>query len=70
MTRLLFVAAFLLGTAAVIAMSANFVGSDNLALTITLVIAAVYVIGFVELAQFHNATASLQHHYTERGSSD
>ncbi|MEH6608725.1 MAG: hypothetical protein V7696_05100 [Halioglobus sp.] len=59
MTRLLFVAAFLLGTAAVIAMSANFVGSDNLALIITLVIAGVYVIGFVELAQFHNATASL-----------
>jgi hypothetical protein len=59
MTRLLFAAAFLLGTAAVISMSANFVGSDNLALTITLVIAAVYVIGFVELAQFHNATASL-----------
>ncbi|MFT6287062.1 MAG: hypothetical protein ACJA09_001814 [Alcanivorax sp.] len=59
MTRLLFVVAFLLGTAAVIAMSANFVGSDNLALIITLVIAAVYVIGFVELAQFHNATASL-----------
>ena len=47
MTRLLFVAAFLLGIAAVIAISANFVASDNLALTITLVIAAVYVIGFV-----------------------
>jgi len=59
MNRLLFVSAFLLGAAAVIWMSSTFVGSDQLALAVTLVIGCVYTIGFVELVQFRQATSTL-----------
>lgn len=59
MNRLLFLTAFLLGAAAVIWVSSTFLGLDQLALTVTLVIGAVYTIGFVELVQFRQATATL-----------
>ncbi len=60
MNRLFFIAAFLLGAAAVIWMASTFVGTNNLALTVTLVIACVYSIGFMELLQFRVATATLE----------
>ena len=59
MNRSLFISAFLLGAAAVIWMAGTFIGSDKLALTVTLVIGCVYLIGFVELVQFRQATATL-----------
>ena len=59
MNRLFFSGAFLLGAAAVIWMASTFVGADALALTVTLVIACVYAIGFMELLQFRQATATL-----------
>jgi len=59
MIRLIFALAFMLGAAAVVSMSAIFVGSDVLALTVTLVIGAVYTIGTIELLQFQKATSTL-----------
>ena len=59
MNRLFFIGAFLLGAAAVIWMASTFVGANALALTVTLVIACVYAIGFMELLQFRQATATL-----------
>ncbi len=59
MNRLFFIAAFLLGASAVIWMASTFVGSNNLALAVTLVIACVYAIGFMELVQFRAATSTL-----------
>jgi hypothetical protein len=59
MNRLSFIAAFLLGASAVIWMASTFVGTNNLALVVTLVIACVYVIGFMELVQFRAATSTL-----------
>lgn len=59
MTRAILAIAFLLGAAAVIWMGAIFVGSDALALTITAVIGGVYLLGFIELVQFRQATATL-----------
>jgi hypothetical protein len=44
---------------AVIWMGLSFVGSNTLALTITVVIGGVYTIGFLELVQFRQATATL-----------
>jgi hypothetical protein len=59
MNRSFFIAAFLLGASAVIWMASTFVGSNNLALAVTLVIACVYAIGFMELVQFRAATTTL-----------
>ncbi len=59
MTRVLFTAAFLLGAIAVTWMGSYFIGSDNLALAVTVVIGCVYTIGFLELVQFRRATATL-----------
>jgi hypothetical protein len=59
MIRLIFALAFLLGAVSVVGMSMVFVGSDVLALTITVVIGAVYTIGTIELIQFQKATATL-----------
>lgn len=61
MNRLLFLCAFGLGAVAVLWMASTFVGSDVLALTVTLVIGAVYGLGFLELLQFRRATATLDH---------
>ncbi|ARN75767.1 DUF802 domain-containing protein [Oceanicoccus sagamiensis] len=59
MSRLFFAAAFLLGAVAIVWMGAAFIGSDLLALTVTAIIAVVYSMGFVELVQYRQATASL-----------
>ncbi len=59
MTRILFVTAFLLGASAVVWMGAGFVGTDALALTVTVVIGLAYTIGFIELVQFRQATGTL-----------
>ena len=59
MTRFLFPMAYLLGAAAIVWMGFLFVGSNALALMITLVIGAVYTIGFGEILQYRKATATL-----------
>tara|TARA_R110001592_G_scaffold291131_1_gene560390 strand:+ start:24569 stop:26557 length:1989 start_codon:yes stop_codon:yes gene_type:complete len=56
----MFLLAFLFGAAAALGMSYVFLGSDILALSVTLIIALVYGIGAIELVQFHKATQSLQ----------
>ncbi|MEZ5510212.1 MAG: hypothetical protein R3F47_09970 [Gammaproteobacteria bacterium] len=60
MNKLSFGAAFLLGAAAVVWMAAGFVGSDVMAFTVTAVIGAVYVLGWIELRQYRRATVSLE----------
>ncbi|MCR8921626.1 hypothetical protein NO559_02510 [Dasania sp. GY-MA-18] len=59
MTRFLFTAAFLLGATAIIWMSSSFVGSNALALSVTLLIAFAYCIGAFELFQYRQQSASL-----------
>lgn len=60
MNKVSFGAAFLLGAAAVVWMAAGFVGTDIMAFSVTAVIGAVYVLGWIELRQFRQATDSLQ----------
>ena len=59
MTRILFTLAFLLGAAAIVWMSLTFIGTDHLALTVTLLIGFAYAIGFIELIQFRKETSTL-----------
>ncbi len=59
MIRSVLAVAFTLGASAILWMAATFVATDALALTITLVIAAVYLLGFIELLQFRRASLSL-----------
>lgn len=59
MSRMILTAAFLLGAMAIGWIAAGFVGTDALALTVTLVIGAVYLLGSFELVQFRRATATL-----------
>ena len=59
MSRLLFIAAFILGASAIMWMSSIFIGTDILALLVTLVIGLAYGIGFVELSKYRHATTSL-----------
>ncbi|MBE9540187.1 MAG: hypothetical protein IMF06_13970 [Proteobacteria bacterium] len=61
MNRLFFTGAFLLGATAVIWMASTFVGTNALALAVTLVIGCVYAIGFMELVQFRRGTFTLGH---------
>ncbi|MBR9913046.1 MAG: DUF802 domain-containing protein [Gammaproteobacteria bacterium] len=61
MTRILSAAAFLLGAIIVVWMGSAFVGSNLLALIVTLVIAAVYCVGYGELWRYQQTTASLAH---------
>lgn len=60
MIRTMFLLAFMAGAIAILGMSYVFLGSDILALSVTLVIAFVYGIGAIELIQFQKATQSLQ----------
>ncbi|WP_225783951.1 DUF802 domain-containing protein [Xenophilus sp. Marseille-Q4582] len=60
MTRLLHLAIFLAGLVAVGWVGAGYLGANPLALAMTLLIAAFYVIGVAELWRFRTATASLQ----------
>ena len=59
MNRLILAIAFALGAGAILWIGVGFVGTDVLALLVTLVIGAVYLLGFVELLQFRRATATL-----------
>lgn len=59
MNKHLFTGAFLLGAMAVVWIGAGFVVSHPLALVMTLLIAAVYGFGALELRQFRRATGSL-----------
>lgn len=59
MTRFLFAAAFVLGSAAILWVATGFIGSDALALTVTVVIGMVYAIGCLEMLQYRRATATL-----------
>ncbi|KZY46379.1 MULTISPECIES: DUF802 domain-containing protein [unclassified Oleiphilus] len=59
MNKLLFGLAFLLGALAIIGMSWVFLGSDTLALLITVVIGVVFSIGTLELLRFQKATQTL-----------
>ena len=59
MTRLLIIIAFLLGAIAIIWMGTSFIGPHALALTVTVVIGGVYLLGIAELFQFRRATATL-----------
>jgi hypothetical protein len=59
MHKHLFTGAFLLGAMAVVWIGAGFVVSHPLALGVTLLIAAVYGFGALELHQFRQATGSL-----------
>jgi hypothetical protein len=59
MNRILFVSAFGLGAGAILWMASYFLGSDPLALAVTLVIGCVYTIGFAEMLQFRRATDTL-----------
>jgi hypothetical protein len=59
MNKHLFTGAFLLGAMAIVWVGAGFVLSHPLALGVTLLIAAVYGLGSLELRQFRQATRSL-----------
>lgn len=59
MTRITSFIAFALGAVVVLWMGAGFIQSSPLALLVTLLIAAAYVAGFVELLRYQQATASL-----------
>ncbi len=59
MNRNIFVAVFLAGALAVLWVGLGFVGSNWLALAVTLLIAAVYGLGALEIRHFRQATATL-----------
>jgi len=59
MTRVLFTAAFLLGCMVVLWIASGFLGTDITALTVTVIIGAVYIIGFIEQLKFREATSTL-----------
>lgn len=59
MNRLLHYAVFVAGLVAVCWVGSGYIGTNALALAITLLIAAFYVTGGVELQRFHQATVSL-----------
>ena len=60
MNRPLEWAAFLLGLLAVAWVGFGYIGSNPLALTMTVLIAAFYLMGALELRRFHQATSGLQ----------
>ncbi|HEY2257865.1 MAG TPA: hypothetical protein VGI11_19680 [Variovorax sp.] len=59
MNRTLHYAAFVLGLAALCWVGAGFIASNPLALSVTLLIAAFYLMGALELQRFHQATSTL-----------
>lgn len=59
MNRGVFALVFLLGAMAVFWVGVGFVGSNALALTMTAIIAAVYLFGALEIREFRRATATL-----------
>lgn len=65
MNRYLSYAVFLVGLAAVCWVGAGYIGTNPLALAITLLVGAFYLMGALELRRFHQATATLTHAVTE-----
>lgn len=59
MTRFLHYAAVVVGLAAVCWVGAGYVGSNPLALAVTLLIGAFYLMGALELRRYHQATSTL-----------
>lgn len=59
MNRILLGAAFLTGAIAILWIGSGFIGTDALAFTVTLIIAAVYALGGAELFRYRQATATL-----------
>ncbi|MEJ8847933.1 DUF802 domain-containing protein [Variovorax rhizosphaerae] len=59
MNRSLHYAAFLVGLAAVCWVGAGYIGTNHLALVITLLVGAFYLMGALELLHFHQATDTL-----------
>lgn len=59
MTRIFSLAAFALGALIILWMGGNFVGSSLLALVVTALIALAYLVGFVELWRYQQATLAL-----------
>ena len=59
MNKQFFAGAFALGAAAVVWVATGFLGSNLLALVVTVIIAAVYGFGALELHRFRQATATL-----------
>ena len=59
MTRFLHFFAFLVGLAVVCWVGASYIGSNPLALAITLLVGAFYLMGALELHRFHQATSTL-----------
>jgi hypothetical protein len=59
MTRSLHYAAFFVGLAAVCWVGAGYIGSNPLALAITVLVGAFYLMGALELHRFHQATSTL-----------
>ncbi|MGJ7493627.1 DUF802 domain-containing protein [Variovorax sp. RT4R15] len=59
MTRSLHYTAFFIGLAAIGWVGAGYIGSNPLALMITLLVGAFYLMGALELHRFHDATATL-----------
>ena len=57
--RTLSVIAFLLGLAAVTWVAVSYIGGSPLALAVSSIIAAVYVVGALEMRRFHGHTAAL-----------
>jgi hypothetical protein len=61
MTRFLHLTAFLVGLVAVCWVGIGYIGTNPLALAITVLIGAFYLMGALELHRFHQATATLAH---------
>jgi hypothetical protein len=59
MTRILSIVAFVLGAIIVLWMASAFVGSNLLALAVTLLIAGAYTVGFAELLRYQQSSLSL-----------
>ena len=61
MTRSLHLTAFFVGLAAICWVGVGYIGSNPLALAITVLIGAFYLMGALELHRFHQATSGLTH---------
>ncbi|WP_372796623.1 hypothetical protein [Litorivivens sp.] len=61
MTRTVSIILFTLGAGVVLWMSSSFVASSTLALLVSVLIAAAYTTGFVELLRYQRETTALQH---------
>ncbi|MDM0078920.1 DUF802 domain-containing protein [Variovorax sp. J2P1-59] len=67
MTRFLHFTAFFVGLAAVCWVGIGYIGTNPIALAITVLIGAFYVMGALELRRFHQATSGLTHAVADLG---